>query len=492
MGVHTSAMLRVEQEAAEWMFANGCTDLLFATGTLAQGLNLPAIAVIISGTSAGDKRGQSPRQLERKANETILNGFGRAGRPGFSNQAIAILVGDAPIKMRLSRNADPDVVRKAYPVLTRRDAAVTVQSPIEQFIDDVMDEELFSGATGAALDLVALLSELDGGDGDGSDGILEQTFGAYRKRKVFTPEVAARVRARINLLKQEFLAAPNVPEWISRAAMKSGVSLVRALSVWKAFAAVAPIELQPSANKSVLEWLEVLIDVLKRLTPTLLYRYAADDQASGTHCRIRIRDLGPSPFQVDPEEWATTPEWDQAWEDLKAASIVFMRGGTYAEVAAAFLDIPVVNVTSERTQGKDLPNAFKFVSDVIENALALDAGCFVAVYELAASEAGFDATDFESLQSLPLCIRNGLDSLDTLAWFRFAVRQRACAHAFSKLFPIPNSVEGDAAKRRWVGQAYRSWTASPASPAEAAFPALAGLRALIRAEHGGLGVLTAT
>ena len=42
----------------------------------------------------------------------------------------------------------------------------------------------------------------------------------------------------------------------------------------------------------------------------------------------------------------------------------------------------------------------------------------------------------ECLQALPLCIRNGCDELSVLAWFRFGLRQRVCAHAFRSI-PTP-------------------------------------------------------
>ena len=49
VAVYTSAMLQVEQAASEWMFTHEKAKLMIATGTLAQGLNLPAVAVIVSG-----------------------------------------------------------------------------------------------------------------------------------------------------------------------------------------------------------------------------------------------------------------------------------------------------------------------------------------------------------------------------------------------------------------------------------------------------------
>jgi replicative superfamily II helicase len=53
IAVHTVAMLQVEQAAAEWMFADGKVKLMIATGTLAQGLNLPAVGLSTTIRSSG-------------------------------------------------------------------------------------------------------------------------------------------------------------------------------------------------------------------------------------------------------------------------------------------------------------------------------------------------------------------------------------------------------------------------------------------------------
>lgn len=85
IAVHTSAMLSTEQAASEWMFVNQRAKLMFATPTLAQGLNLPAIGVVVAGTSVGGGRNSNEELddlpgLNSRADATILNSFGRAGQ----------------------------------------------------------------------------------------------------------------------------------------------------------------------------------------------------------------------------------------------------------------------------------------------------------------------------------------------------------------------------------------------------------------------------
>ena len=70
---------------------------MFATGTLAQGLNLPAISVIIAGSRIGDPRGQDRREVQRRKFSQLLNAAGRAGRAGFANQGIVVAIPDKPV-----------------------------------------------------------------------------------------------------------------------------------------------------------------------------------------------------------------------------------------------------------------------------------------------------------------------------------------------------------------------------------------------------------
>ncbi|MFT5327337.1 MAG: hypothetical protein ACI8P0_005226 [Planctomycetaceae bacterium] len=100
IAVHTALMLETEKIASEAMFRNRSAPIMFATGTLAQGLNLPAIAVVIAGSKIGDPRGQDPEVVQRRRFSQLLNAAGRAGRAGFANQGIVIAVPDKAVAFR--------------------------------------------------------------------------------------------------------------------------------------------------------------------------------------------------------------------------------------------------------------------------------------------------------------------------------------------------------------------------------------------------------
>jgi len=66
IAIHTSHMIETEKIASETAFRSRAARVMLATGTLAQGLNLPAMAVVIAGTRIGDPRGQDSEVIERR------------------------------------------------------------------------------------------------------------------------------------------------------------------------------------------------------------------------------------------------------------------------------------------------------------------------------------------------------------------------------------------------------------------------------------------
>ena len=137
---------------------------------------------------------------------------------------------------------------------------------------------------------------------------------------------------------------------------------------------------------------------------------------------------------------------------------MFMRGETYAEIAQRYFGLAHDDVISiKRGTGEPIPGVFGFLRKIVDR-LAVDAGCFLAIQEFAIyGEGGANAPIPETLQALPLCIRNGCDNLDVLAWYRFGFRNRVCAHAFARAFPLPADVITDSGRATWVRKTRGKW-----------------------------------
>lgn len=446
-GVHTSAMLPVEQAASIMMFSKGLVGLMFATGTLAQGLNLPALVVVVSGSSVGDPRKTDRQAGLVRANEIILNGFGRAGRPGFSNQAMVVLVSDSPFNAPIVADLNPQDVLDAYPVLGEPDASVTVSSKLDEFLDFLQAQD----STERLEDLEVFGSLVARDDGAATAGrLLGSTYGAYMRRKAGRPVNEDTIDSVIVRTRAMIADTTDMPQWLGRAAMNAGASLKHTLSMWRAYQVVG-IAFSVRPDFTVSDWYNSFFEIMKRLPPERVQRYFAPEELKTPSVRTLLRDLAK---QTDSPGWFE--QWAGVWDSLRGIVRRFMRGESYQAIASILLDIPESEIDNKRTSGaQPIPTVFKFIREVIEFGLALDAGCFVAIHEAATDDAGTPAP--EQLAALPLCIRNGCDSLSSLAWFRFGLRERVCAHELARFFPIPSVVADDTARAKWVRDTRGKW-----------------------------------
>lgn len=458
IAVHTAAMLPTEQSASEWMFSHEKAVLMFATGTLAQGLNLPATAVVVAGTSLAD-----PRDTVvgfSRVNGLILNGFGRAGRPGFSNQGIAVLVSDRPFAAPITHELDPTNVLNQYAVLAESDAAIDVHSPVESFLDHLISGvPITEGATRTELELTSLLAEYDKEDLNAGK-ILKRTLAAYHKRNEFNSQIAEQARIRIAELKADFLLQPNVPAWMNAAAMKAGVEFFHAQRMWIAYQKHGFVSIEEGLKYGVDEWLEIFFQVMSLLPPRRVLPYLEKESIKRRTVLTKLRDMVGNRKDLDKIPWDYPKEWSITWQELKNIISKFMNGYSYSEIAQQYLGITANQITDKRTKGDNpIPATLAFMRNTTES-LSIDAGCFLALHELATAEKhGTTESIPESLQALPLCIRNGCNSLGTLSWFRFGYRERVCAHSFESVFPVPITETNDTERARWVDATRRDWLA---------------------------------
>ena len=175
IGVHSSALLVSEQAAVERNFSSKTIGLLFATPTLAQGLNMPADVVIVAGSSLGDSRQSDSRSSEA----TILNAFGRAGRAMVSNHGLAVLVSDDPFFAPMNEAINVDKAIRKYRLLSGSDRCLQLSSPIESFVKRLTSDEPLDTYSAEELELVAQLGQERGQEVN----VLGKTFGAYLAKK---------------------------------------------------------------------------------------------------------------------------------------------------------------------------------------------------------------------------------------------------------------------------------------------------------------------
>jgi hypothetical protein len=196
---HNSSMLRLERDLCEEMFkrADGA-QVIVATPTLAQGLNLPAHLAIL----AGDKRADESGREELKAHE-LLNAAARAGRAGHLANGLVLLVPEPIISFEKKNQLSQDTVSKLRSILPEDDHCVVVSDPLESVLDRLMQGAATDPDVQYIVNRFAVLREVEGGTEEPTHLFdLGKSFAAflYRQRHddaTFTEKVT-RFKAAIN------------------------------------------------------------------------------------------------------------------------------------------------------------------------------------------------------------------------------------------------------------------------------------------------------
>lgn len=89
IGLHHAGLQERDRKTVEELFLHRKIQILVATATLAWGVNLPAHLVIIKGTEYYD--GKLKRYVDMPITD-VLQMMGRAGRPQFDNEGIAVVL----------------------------------------------------------------------------------------------------------------------------------------------------------------------------------------------------------------------------------------------------------------------------------------------------------------------------------------------------------------------------------------------------------------
>lgn len=446
VGVHSSAMLETEQAAVERSFGNRSIGLLFATPTLAQGLNLPADVVVVAGSSLGDARQTDNMHGVRSSDATILNAFGRAGRAMVANHGLAILVSDNPFRGPLQEGIGIGRVIERYNLMSGSDRCVHVTSPIASFIERLTPEAPLDSFTADEFELVA---QLVGGHEENTN-VLSHTFGAYlaqRRQEEISLETAA---GRIRNIETRLLQEYEMPEWMPIAAMKGGIDLLTCWRLWRGLNNC----LQFAENTGIVNMegsLLIFINVMGLMPPRDIRKFLPNEvRTMNTVLDRMLERVGENEFAV---EWRIPDDWAELWMELSHLVWMYMNGSTYAEMAITFLGIEAEEVHEKRSQGQaPIPAVFSFVGRILHH-LSLYAGALLVILE----ESSLLGEQLGAMPLLPLCIRNGCCSRDSLAWFRHGYRNRIAAHEFAQAFPIPEEIQDDSEIKQWVTRKRREW-----------------------------------
>ena len=165
---HHGQLLPEERYIMEQMFKKS-VDIMVATPTLAQGVNLPVDIVLLAGEDRYNPEEQGRSRME--AHE-ILNAAGRAGRAGFRSQGAAILVSNDVIGIDGNKLKDTWFKLKEE-IFSKGDQCLKVIDPFEE-LSSRDDEPITTEQK-----LVLMKMNLQG---EGKQSLLKKSFYAYQLR----------------------------------------------------------------------------------------------------------------------------------------------------------------------------------------------------------------------------------------------------------------------------------------------------------------------
>ena len=109
-------------------YLNGNITFLCSTSTLAHGVNLPAHLVIIKGTNSW--RGGS-RGYERMTKSEVIQMMGRAGRKGFDEQGVAVIMTSDTDKEHYNDvSLSADIVESTLPAKLTEGKIIFIERPL--------------------------------------------------------------------------------------------------------------------------------------------------------------------------------------------------------------------------------------------------------------------------------------------------------------------------------------------------------------------------
>lgn len=436
IAVHTSAMLPEERRASERAYERGLARVVFATGTLAQGLNLPATAVVIGGINIGYDPNLSAAEREARQQAQLLNAVGRAGRPYVAARSLAIVL---PNQAWMLRPEDPaQVVRaKAAPFLAQEDASFALRSQLESLVAEALQGDLTVDRMGVegltAFAFLPLRSDVEE-----AVGILGRTFAVARRPDVAEEQVRT-IAASMVRLGEQVLHEQEAPDWLVEAAYESGLSLRQVVALW---AQVKRLD-QREFPDTIIGWSEVLVDVLQRMPYPIVAEILRLGDLDGT----LMRDL------ADPNAATRHPA---AWGVFKNVIKGWLGGVSLTELAAVGVR-DNASGNNGRGSGNPLPKIIGLTEQILVFGMTRVAGGFtVLVTSAVARETNLAwqllPRSARALEQLSMGLRAGAGDAAGLLWWRFGgIRHRRLAHVAARVLPPPEDLLAtDENARQWA------------------------------------------
>jgi hypothetical protein len=385
---HHGLLLPAERNLHESLFRRkDGANVIIATSTLAQGMNLPSEVVIIAGDSRFDPNANKVEKLE--AHE-LLNAAGRAGRAGDGSYGFVLVV---PSKVVHFDNVSATIHNHwtdLQAIFSQSDQCLLIDDPITAVLNQI--HLATTDASAIAKYFVRRLPAGDAANAEKDDeavrSLLSRSFGAFRARaRGDEVWLKARIQAAIDLRRSE-QEAPDASSWADKLAAAAGIptDVIRELSI--------PLSGTIRSEATVVEWRDWLMDWLStkpELIPQLIRRENLEGLLGAPYKKL----------ETDGERGK------HALPILRLLLAGWMSGATLSDLELAF------GTPMHRLGNCEIAREFvvRLVPE-LAYVFALPAQIFKAARAALGLEAQEPPLD---LGLLSLCVREGVDDVEKLA-----------------------------------------------------------------------------
>ncbi|WP_269503990.1 DEAD/DEAH box helicase [Burkholderia sp. IMCC1007] len=411
---HHGLLLPAERNLHESLFRRkDGINVLVATSTLAQGMNLPSEVVIIGGDSRFDSNADRMQRLE--AHE-LLNAAGRAGRAGDASYGVVLVVPSKVVNFDDKANRIHSHWADLRSIFAQSDQCLTIDDPLTALLDQIHDA--VSPKSDMAMYLLRRLPVSSSADQDAHDaparGLLGRSFAAFRARQRGDAHwVQSRIDSAV-ALRREDPDTPRVLTWADRLAASAGVPVAIIRELGEPFSE----EINPEAT--VADWYAWLVHWLvhrPQLIPVLIrpenleglfgtaYKKLDDDRDRGTYAASRLFSL--------LDRW--------------------IAGDTLVGIERTF-------GTKENRLGK-CESAREFVLRMLPE-LSYIFGLPAQIYQAVSIERGGSGDMPLALGLLSACVRQGFDNADKVVLRRYLPgrpARRAVHRKYVEIAPVLQS-----------------------------------------------------
>lgn len=434
VAVHTRAMLSCERKASEVAFEKGRARTLIATGTLAQGLNLAADAVIIAGTKFAPQENteMSPQERERASLAQVLNAVGRAARANIARRGFTVIIPDSFswFEEHLSKQ---DIMRNLS-VIRMSERHINIASRIEDLLSQVQTDLNIQENRAELILLSRLpLDEMD----------IRQTLNASLAGMNIRDE-------RIEIIVQRLIAIQNRAiergyfPWVIKAASLAGFPFpiaeylrIYILNRAEQVGFEPPADSYLGLGRFLVQWLSTLPPQETQEILSAHIKHWRQLGRGGDPHVLRIMRESDYPQRVSPSVNEILPH---VWENLEETVTSWVDGEPYMILASQLFRRQIQANEVQRSDARyPLPRAIGWSNSVAEN-LSRFAGLVLAVRDQWILSAPQSIPDWFSsltaLTTLPLGLRFGVRNLEALIWYREGIRERRAANYLEEHTPF--------------------------------------------------------